>query len=162
MLYYVVKFDVPDRLRFVTYIVWRTVLYIWQVYSSVTTLYSSVTTLTNTHLIKTLTKPTSSPWAVIANGPLARVHIYGIVTCHQPDNFGSWSGYRLIGTHRSDASVKSRLHVLAFANWLHTIFNLLISLTQCHTWLMMCSIYIDESVTRVACCTTVTFLCTFL
>jgi hypothetical protein len=55
-----------------TYIVRRTALQIWQV-------SNSITISINTHPIRTLTWVVSTSWADAANGPLARVNIYGIV-----------------------------------------------------------------------------------
>jgi hypothetical protein len=60
---------------FVTYIVSRTALQIWQV-------SDSITVSTNTHPIRTLTWVVSTSWADAANGPLARVNIYDIITKH--------------------------------------------------------------------------------
>jgi hypothetical protein len=105
-------FDAPDELRTATYIVRRTTLQIWQV-------SDSVTISTNTHPIRTLTWAVPTSWADAANGPLAWVNICGIVTspwtCRQTGNFGSRSIARLIGAFRSDAFVKTKLHVLGSA-----------------------------------------------
>jgi hypothetical protein len=102
-------------------------------------------------------------WAVVAIGPLTQVDIYGIVTspwiCHQSDNFGSWSGYLVISILWSDASVKNRPHASGYLDLLQDVTNLLLrwsASSRCYTGMMMCSIYIDESATRVDCCTTVT------
>jgi hypothetical protein len=62
----------PDELWAATHIVRRTALQIWQV-------SDSITISTNTHPIRTLTWAVSTSWADVANGPLARVNICGIV-----------------------------------------------------------------------------------
>jgi hypothetical protein len=79
---------------------------------------------------------------------LSPKHVIGIVTL-VPDQ----------DTGRSDTFVKSRLHASGPANWFHAIFNLLKNFTRCFAGLIMCLIYIDESVTRVGSCTTITSLC---
>jgi hypothetical protein len=65
--------DAPDELRAATYIVRRTALQIWQV-------SDSITISTNTYPIITLTWTVLTSWADVANGPLTRVNIYGIVS----------------------------------------------------------------------------------
>jgi hypothetical protein len=77
----------PNELRATTYIVRRTALQIWQV-------SDSITISTNTHPIRTLTWAVSTSWADAANGPLARVNIYGII------NFYSSGGYESDSTWR--------------------------------------------------------------
>jgi hypothetical protein len=70
------SFDAPNELWAATYIVRRTALQIWQV-------SDSITISTNTHPIRTLTWVVPTSWADAANGPLARVNIYGIVTMYE-------------------------------------------------------------------------------
>jgi hypothetical protein len=102
----------PYELRAATYIVRRIALQIWQV-------SDSIIISINTHSIRTLTWAVSSSWADAANGPLARVNICGIVTspwtCRQTGNFDSRSVTRLIGALRSNAFVKTKLHVSGYA-----------------------------------------------
>jgi hypothetical protein len=87
-----------------------------------------------------------APWP----GRIFVVSSLALWTYRQTSNFGSRSGYRSIDSHRSDTSVKSRLHALGSVDRFHAIFNLLISFTRYHTGLMMRSIHIDESTTRVS------------
>jgi hypothetical protein len=67
------SFVAPDELQAATYIVRRITLQIGHV-------SDSITISTNTHPIRTLTWAVSTSWADAANGPLARVNIFGIVT----------------------------------------------------------------------------------
>jgi hypothetical protein len=49
--------------------------------------------------------------------------------------------------------------VLLFGFMLPSVFNVLISFTQCRTELMMCSIHIDESATHVSIAARLSRLC---
>jgi hypothetical protein len=70
----------------------------------------------------------------------------------KPSNFDFQSGYRPIGIHWSDTSVKIKLHALGSSDRLHATFNLQhsgIFIRWC-TGLMMCSIHIDEFAIHVS------------
>jgi hypothetical protein len=109
-------------------------------------------------------------WAITATGPLAWAHICGIIIspwiCYQLDNFGSRSGYLAISILWSDASFKARPHASGYLDLLQAVANLLLRWSASSRWytrLMMYSIYIDESITYVNCCTAVTsVVCLFL
>jgi hypothetical protein len=80
-------------------------------------------------------------------------------TYRQPGNFGFRSAYRVISILWSDDSIKNMPHALGYLDLLQSVANLLLcwsASSWCYTGLMICLIHIDESATRVDCCTTVT------
>jgi hypothetical protein len=70
----------------------------------------------------------------------------------KPGNFGSRSGYWLIGKHWSDTSIDPASMHWDFWNssGLSLVLSLLVTFTRCCNGLMMCSINLDESATHVS------------
>jgi hypothetical protein len=65
----------------------------------------------------------------------------------------------MIGIHWSDVSVKTKHYVSGYLDLLQAVANLLLlwsASSWCYAGLMMCSIHIDESATRVDCCMVIT------
>jgi hypothetical protein len=99
-----------------------------------------------------LTGPHPTSWAIAANEPppraLFEVSSLAPEYVIKPDNFSSRLGYRLIDTHRSDTSIKIKLHALASSDRLHATFSL--QPPNNFLWryigLMMCLINIDKSI----------------